>query len=123
MTNGTNLSSEKFSGSHLEVLRPYRLGRKRAFHFVRFVQGFTFNRAIERKLTSSTSCTIHGNLGLFPFVRKELVLASLDGHVQVVRVRFSRHNSPNSRALSNRSGRFILRPLQDGGLSRLIYYS
>ena len=31
--------------------------------------------------------------------RKELVLASLNGKVQGARVHFSRHNSPNSRAL------------------------
>ena len=37
--------------------------------------------------------------------RKELILASLNGKVQGARVHFSRHNSPNSRALADRSGR------------------
>ena len=37
--------------------------------------------------------------------RKELVLASLNGKAQDARVHFSRHNSPNSRALADRSGR------------------
>ena len=37
--------------------------------------------------------------------QKELVLASLNGKVQGARVHFLRHNSPNSRALVDRSGR------------------
>ena len=37
--------------------------------------------------------------------RKELVLASVNGTVQGARVHFSRHNSPDSRALADRSGR------------------
>ena len=37
--------------------------------------------------------------------RKELVLASLVGTVQGARVIFSHHNSPNSRALADRSWR------------------
>ena len=36
--------------------------------------------------------------------RKELVPASLNGKVQGARVHFSRHNSPNSRALADRLG-------------------
>ena len=37
--------------------------------------------------------------------RKELILAGLNGKVQGARVHFSRHNSPNSRALADLSGR------------------
>ena len=35
--------------------------------------------------------------------RKQLVLASLNGKAKGARVHFSRHNSPNSHALANRS--------------------